>query len=171
MTPASTGGGEQGRTVVVDGREDHHRRARDDQLGEQLAPPAPGLGDDRLSVELEQIEGDVRDRTLAALEQCEARDPALVERAELAIEHAVGARERSGQCLCDCAGLAVEPLAIAREELDVVAVDPRDRTEPVPLDLERPAVAERDPRRCRGEHWGVDGRVVCHGLGRLPGRC
>ena len=56
-----------------------------------------GSAIDGLAVELEQVEDDVGDRALAALEELEARDAVLVERAQLAVEHAVGARERAGQ--------------------------------------------------------------------------
>ena len=134
---------QQGLAVVVDLREHDDRSARLDQLLEQGAAAAPGLGDHRLAIELEQVEDHVRDRALAPLEELEARNAVLVERAQLSVEHAVGARERVGQGLGDRAVLRLERLAVARPQPYVVALDARDGAEPVPLDLEAPGVPAR----------------------------
>jgi hypothetical protein len=113
LEAAVMGSGEQRLAVVVDLREDDDRRLGDDQPGQQLAPPAPRLADQRLAVELEQVEDHVRDRSLAPLEQLEARDAVLVERAQLAVEDASGVRQGRRERLGDVTVRPVQPLAVA----------------------------------------------------------
>ena len=159
LEPSPARGVEQRRAVVVDLREHDDRGPRHDQLLEPLAPAAPGLGDERLAVELEQVEDDVGDVALAALEELEARDAVFVERAQLPVEHAIGARERVGQGLGDRAVLALQCFAVARPQAHVVALNARDRAESVPLDLEAPGFAGGHVLRRSREHrrvgWGV----------------
>ena len=156
------GRAEQRPAVVVDLREDDDRGLGDDQLRQQLAPPAPWLRDQRLAIELEQVEDHVRDRALAPLEQLEARYAVGVERAQLAVEDAVGVRQGRRQRGGDVGVRRVQPLAVARQQLHVVAAHARDRAEAVPLDLVGPAVTGGYALRRPGEHRRVGWLVAWH---------
>ena len=109
-------------------------------------PPAPLAQrqiDERLALELEQVEGLVDDRRarLSLLHRGEARPAALVEGADLSVEHAVRCLHRSRDFFRDvreAPDLVVAPAAV--EPLGLTAAHVCDRAVAVPLDLEQPAV-------------------------------
>ena len=79
----------------------------------------------------------------ALAERVEVLPALLVEQHDLAVEHVAAGRER------ELGEVAAQRLAVARLQVDVVAVDERDRAEAVPLGLVAPAVAGRQRlRRC-----------------------
>ena len=110
--------------------------------------------DERLALDLEHVEDLVDDRRagLSLLHRREARAAVLVERADLAVEHAVGGLHRLRQLLRDLGKRSVRSLPFRLTRRASPAVDVRERAVAVPLDLEQPAVALRDVLLERGEH-------------------
>ena len=119
--------------------------------------------DERLALDLEQVEDVVDDRRarLALLHRGEARAALLVERADLAVERRSPASSApSTSSFATFSKRAVRSLSVA-----ACAARPRRRATvatpvAVPLDLEQPAVARRAPSVGeRGEHRPVAARL------------
>jgi len=95
------------------------------------------------------------------LEQREARPAVLVERAHLAVEHAVGASQRPGERARDVGEAAGEVVAVAAAKRRLAAVDRGDHAVAVPLDLVHPVVTgRRQIGRGHGEHRPQVGGVA-----------
>ena len=143
---------------------------------EQFAAALVRLGDERFVVEVQKVERDVAHRHLdrAALDRLGPRQahPALkrlkagaalgVERHHLAVEDR--RRPPSASASPVSSGIAMaRVLAAARRDPHRAALDPGKRPHPVPLDLERPAVALGRRGRGRREHrLEVAGKRVGH---------
>ena len=84
------------------------RFRRSSSASSRAAPLDERQVDERLALELEQVEDLVDDRRagLALLHRREARPALLVERADLAVEHAVGGLHRLRELLRDARGSA-----------------------------------------------------------------
>ena len=130
-----------------------------EQLAQELAPLRERQLDHRLAVHLEQVEDVVDDRRarLSLLHRREARAPLVVERADLAVDDAVGRLQRLGQLLGDVGEALGVVLVLARAQLGLSAGDAGHDPVAVPLDLELPALAFRDLLRVgeRGQHRRV----------------
>src|SRR2546421_39839 len=114
-----------------------------EQLQQPLAPFGERQVDQRLALDLEQVEEVVDDRRalLSLLHRREARPALLVECADLSVDHAVRGLQRLGQLLGDVGEALGVVLVLARAQLGLAAGDPRDDPVAVPLDLELPAFA------------------------------
>src|SRR5207248_3417891 len=112
---------------------------------EQLLEPPAALGqrqvDQRLALELEQVEDEVDERCpgLALLHRREARPALLVERANLAVEHAVRRLQRFRDLLCHLREALRQVVALSAGERRLCLGHAREGAEAVPLDLEQPA--------------------------------
>ena len=156
---------------------------------QRLQPPAPLAQrqiDERLALELEQVEGlvDERRARLALLHRGEARPAALVEGADLAVEHAVRRLHRSREFLRDVRETRRQIVAVpaAVEPLGLTAAHVCDRAVAVPLDLEQPAVAPwvtpRGPQASRASAGSGGARragprrpsLACEGSASSSGR-
>ena len=135
---------------------------------EELLEPPLALAqrelDERLAVELEQVEDVEDERTGALLHRREARAATVVECADLAVKDGVRALRRLHDLLRHRLEAGGEVVAVPRDQPALAAAHVRERPVAVPLDLERPAVATRDVRAERRRHDPVLG-------GRLRIRC
>ena len=145
-------GGAQQRLSVVERLGEAHRPVPPvEQLPQTGSAFREREVDHRLAVHLEQVEHVVDDRRagLCLLHRGEARAPVLVERADLAVDHAVGGPERLGELPRDLVEALCVVLILAGAELSLAAGDPGDDAVAVPLDLVLPAVAARHLVRLR----------------------
>src|SRR5581483_7501835 len=94
--------------------------------------------DERLALELEQVEGLVHDRRpgLPLLHRREAGAPLLVERADLAVEHAVRSLQSSRNRGRDSAETLRQVVAVSADQPCFAAAQIGDGSVAVPLDLE-----------------------------------
>ena len=137
-----------------------HRRELDGRVlvYELLQPRVPLLErqvDERLALELEQVEEVVDERPRPLLHRREARAPLLVERADLAVEHAVGGAKRARERPRHLLESRSEVVAVPARERHLSPADAGERTEAVPLHLEQPAGAVRRVLGGGGEHGPV----------------
>ena len=165
--PLLVRGREQRLPVVEALREAHGLVPLVEQLLEPLAPLLDRELDDRLALDFEQVEEVVDDRraALALLHGGEARPPLLVERADLAVDHAVGRLQRLDELFRDVLEALGVVLVLPGSELGLSARDRRDDPVAVPLDLEEPVVALRHRVGQRGEHGLISARRTCGGRG------
>ena len=123
------------------------------------APLRVGTVDQRLAVALEHVEGDEHERAGALLQQPETGAAGLVQGADLAVEHG----RRRADCQAERPGRGSEAggevVAVPASEGDAAAVDARQRPEPVPLRLERPAVPARQSIGRAREHRRIVPRL------------
>src|SRR5204863_6331584 len=112
-----------------------------EQLLEPLAPLGQRQVDKRLALELEQVEDEVDDRRprLALLHRREARPALLVERANLAVEHAVRRLQRFRDLPRYLREALRQIVALAAGERRLCLCHAREGAKAVPLDLEQPA--------------------------------
>ena len=136
-------------------------------LVEQRLQPLVPLGqrqvDDRLALDLEDVEEIEHERPRSLLHRREAGAPLVVERADLAVEHAVRRLHR----LHDRAGNRLEAggqrVAVAARQFDFTARDRHDRAVAVPLHLVQPLLAGRHRLGERGQHRLVGARLARRG--------
>ena len=121
-------------------------RATDFERPRSFFEAAAALGQrqvhQRLAFLLEQVEDVVDERPGSLLHRREARAAGVVERADLAVEDAVGGTNDAGQGAGDRVetfGEVVLPGAAL--QLDLTATHVRERAVAVPLRLEQPAFA------------------------------
>src|SRR4029079_400907 len=95
---------------------------------------------------------DDRGAGLALLHRREARPTVPVERADLAVQHAVRRLHRLRQLLRDGGEPCGQVVSVSTEELHLAAAQVRERPVAVPLDLEQPRIALRHVLVGRGEH-------------------
>ena len=143
------------RNAVVEGRRETNRRVRVEQRLEPRAALRERQSDERLALELEHVEEVVDERARALLHRREARPTLLVERADLAVQHAVRRPQCSRQRPRDGLEPTREIVAVSARQRRLAATDARERTKPVPLHLEQPAFARRRILGKRGEHRRV----------------
>ena len=108
--------------------------------------------DERLSVDLEHVEEVEHERARSLLHRREARPAPGVERADLAVEHAVGRLDRLHDRSSDGLEARRQRLAVAARQLGNAARNRHDRAVAVPLHLVQPAVAGRHRVGGCGEH-------------------
>ena len=111
-----------------------------------------GLVEQRLGVDLEQVEENEHGGAAALLQQREAGAAVLVERADLSVEHRVGRANRERDGASDVAEPARQILAVTARERHLAAGDRHDRAKAVPLRLVDPALADGQRIGRRGEH-------------------
>ena len=144
-----------------------------EELLQQLAALDEWQVDDRFALDLEHVEDVVDDRRfrLALLHRGEARAAGVVERAHLAVEHAVRRLHRLGNLLGDVREPCSQVVAVSARERDVAAGLRRDRPVAVPLDLERssPLRGARPARVSPASAARSSGFAARPGL-RRPGR-
>src|SRR3954452_8714255 len=141
-------------------------RALELALLEQLAALLVGQGHRRMSVEVEQVEDDVRDRRVlhaapdgrvrgevhARLEPLEARPALVVEGHQLAVEdHPAGAELVGKPAQLGVAGGEVREVAPLQVQMAVVGVE--QRPDAVPLHLEAVVLLVARQLTRAGEHW------------------
>ena len=126
-----------------------------DQRLEALVPLRERQLDERLPVDLEHVEDVEHERARALLHRREAGSALVVERADLAVEHAVGRLDRLHDGPGDGLEARCQRLAVAARQLGDTSRDRHDRAVAVPLHLMEPALAGRHRVGGRGEHRPV----------------
>src|SRR5581483_302107 len=128
-----------------------------EEVREPRAPVDERQVDERLALDLEQVEDVVDDRRtgLALLHQREARPPLLVESADLAVEHAVRRLQRLRQLARDVREALRVVLILSRLQTRIARGETRDDPVAVELHLELPLRPLRELRGQRREHRGV----------------
>ncbi len=153
---------EQRRPVVELGRENDAAPRGVDQRLQPLPALRQRKPDERLRVELEQVEDDEDQRAGALLEEREPGTAAVVERADLGVEHRI---RRTRPKLCrsrrrlEARGQVV---AVPAGKRRLTARDRDERAEAVPLGLVDPAFAAGEHLGRGREHGRVPDRAL-HG--------
>ncbi len=135
----------------------HGDRARSqvDQLRESRLALVQRQIDERLAVELEQVERVVDELPRALLQLGEARAPGRVDPRHLAVDDRVRASHRLDERPGHVAEATRQVVAVPRDELALAGTDVRERAVAVELDLERPPLAVRDVLLLGREHRPV----------------
>ena len=145
-------------SVVERRRHEHPENGLVDELRQGFAALVVRKPDQRDSVALEQIERHKDQCARTVLEQAESRAAALVECADLAVDH----RRRAADCLPErfrgCREARRKVVVVAAPEHRLASHDTGNRPKPVPLRLERPFFADRQAGGGRREHRSVRGR-------------